>query len=127
MDPSGEHITLAICLITKGILWPSYYKRYLELVNDGKYELVLLRIAKEIDLSPCILARIILEEYLSHTYCQGESGKCNQMYSTTVSRFGIGLELNVLCFNLLPKDVLSHMIKDTSLIPNERLSREIQQ
>ncbi|CAB3991538.1 Hypothetical predicted protein [Paramuricea clavata] len=78
----------------------SYYKRYLELVNDGKYELVLLHIAKEIDLSPCILARIILEEYLSHTYCEGES---------------------------VPKDVLSHMIKDTSLIPNERLSQEIQQ
>jgi hypothetical protein len=29
----------------------------------------------KIDLSPCILARIILEEYLSNTYCQGESGK----------------------------------------------------
>ncbi|XP_028409732.1 uncharacterized protein C15orf41 homolog isoform X3 [Dendronephthya gigantea] len=78
----------------------SYYKRYLELIHNNKNDSILLSMAQEIDLSPCILARIILEEYLYRKYCKESH---------------------------VPKDVISHMIKDPSLIPCEELSHEIQQ
>lgn len=69
-----------------------------------------------------------MEEYLSQTFCQGENGKhvmcdvlCNLIFVMYIPY------KNFLYVNAVPKDVLTLMIRDTSLIPDERLSLEIKQ
>ncbi|XP_046848945.1 CDAN1-interacting nuclease 1-like [Xenia sp. Carnegie-2017] len=76
-----------------------YYQSYLKMTKSCEDEKILIKISQDIDLSPCILARIILEEYLSCTYIEGET---------------------------VPKEVPSLMMKDPTLVPCQKLSREIQ-
>ncbi|XP_064601584.1 CDAN1-interacting nuclease 1-like [Liolophura sinensis] len=55
-----------------------YYQRYLQDVSAGK-ECVILSLADEIDLSPALTARIILEKHLSVTKHDGQSASRSQV------------------------------------------------
>lgn len=76
-----------------------YFQRYNSTIKKREKH-VLLRLADEIDLSPALLARIILERYLSQTEYAGETA---------------------------PKPRVTQMMRDPSLITNSVLSTEVQE
>lgn len=75
-----------------------YYQKYSTAVCNRERH-VLLKLAESIDLSPALLARIILERFLSHTEYGGENP---------------------------PKGKVTQMIRDPATIPNSILAMEIQ-
>ncbi|XP_013419300.1 uncharacterized protein C15orf41 homolog isoform X1 [Lingula anatina] len=74
-----------------------YYDRYQIAIGQGQ-EQVLVKMSEEVDLSPILLARIVLERHLAHTVYGGEN---------------------------VPKSVLSQQLKDPSLIEDAVLANEV--
>ncbi|XP_012231072.1 CDAN1-interacting nuclease 1 isoform X2 [Linepithema humile] len=73
----------------------SYYDSYLEAVQNGEPTGILLRMAKDIDAAPALLARNVLEKYCMHD------------------------DANV------SKNIISKLFKDTTLIGDKDLAYEI--
>ena len=75
-----------------------YFEKYIDGIQKREKH-ILLRLSNQVDLSPALLARIILERYLAQTEYAGENP---------------------------PKAKVSRMMRDPSLIQNSFLATEIQ-
>lgn len=75
----------------------SYFKHYKSMVERGKSR-ILMTLASEVDLSPALLARMIIERYLSTTQYDDENP---------------------------PRAVVTSMMKNTALIDDPRLAMEV--
>ncbi|KAK3608617.1 hypothetical protein CHS0354_042615 [Potamilus streckersoni] len=75
----------------------NYYKRFMNGIETGEKQ-ILIRLSEEIELSPALLARIIMERHLAHTKYDGENP---------------------------PKGVVTQLMKEPSLIEEPDIAVEI--
>ncbi|XP_076354098.1 CDAN1-interacting nuclease 1 isoform X5 [Tachypleus tridentatus] len=105
-----------------------YYNRYVKAVKRKETSGFLLRMADEIDLSPALLARLILEQHSTQKLDRGEAQKKNkettkhnQQKEDNLDNF---IDIQQLNFPAV-KHVITQMMRDTSLVEDGELAVEV--